>query len=230
MKPLIITIASILMLSSCNSTINKKIDIATAKEDIETLKAKYKNDYTEADFEFLTKSMAGNILKKAFSGENLDEKIKLDKTYKDILEESKAKRLEYETKLGEYNLEVERFKTIIKAGITDRRVDGKYEYEKELGLYILFENKGEKDIKAVKGHFEVYDLFDNFIRRLSLEQTELIKAKSKVNAGFVWTVGYNEDMKKIAYQDLTNLNFIWFPEIIIYADGTKDTAPALPEK
>lgn len=230
MKHLIITISSIFILSSCSSPIDKTINLKTAKEDIESLKIKYKDDYTESDFEYLKNTMAGGIFAKAMLGDKVDENIKLEKTYKDVLEEAKSKRVAYENKMMEYNKSIDEFKNIITAGVNNKRVDGEYEYEREVGLNVIFENKSDKTINGVKGYFEVYDMFDNLIHRLNFQHTEPIKAKSKSEQGFFWKVGYNEEMKKVAYEDLNKLRFKWFPETIIYEDGNKETAPALPEK
>lgn len=91
-KITICLIIAIFSLSSCNNVIDKNVSLETAKDDIKEIKEKYKDEYTEEDFDALSNKLAGNVFGTFLAkGEDAAKGIKFEKTYKEYLEEAKKK-------------------------------------------------------------------------------------------------------------------------------------------
>ena len=92
------------MITSCNNVIDKKVSLETAKEDIKEIREKYKDEYTESDFDALSEQLAGNVFGTFLAkGEDAAKGVKFEKTYKEYLDEAKKERLEKEKIIAELN-------------------------------------------------------------------------------------------------------------------------------
>lgn len=95
------------------------------------------------------------------------------------------------------------------------------EYEDTITITFVFENKGNKDIKAFKGEAVFKDAFGELIKKSNLTYDEGIKAGQKMN----WngSMKYNQfmdDHKKFRDTELENMKFEWRPKAIIFTDGS----------
>lgn len=231
-KTLFYLILSLGILSSCNDTINKKVSIETAKEDIKQIKEKHKGEYTDADFESLTDELTGNILRTVLAkGEDAAKGIKFDKTYKDYLEEAKKNRLEKE-KLAQEAKKMEAEKTAKMNMAAVVTIYG-YEYHKanyensEYRDYHIFnyaiQNKTPKEIKALKFHFNIYNaLGDELGNGFEMSFTDdRVKPNSTYQDSMMFDANsYSSEDNKIASSKFENLKFNITIDKIVYSDGS----------
>lgn len=165
-KITIYSIVAIFSLSSCNNVIDKKVSLETAKEDLKEIKEKYKDEYTEEDFDALSNELAGNVFGTFLAkGEDAAKGIKFEKTYKEYLEEAKKERLEKEKlaaeakkKEAEKNAKMNAATVISIYGYNFHKADSNnYEFQDYHIFKYAIKNKSSKEIKAVKFHFNIYN-------------------------------------------------------------------------
>lgn len=95
------------------------------------------------------------------------------------------------------------------------------EYEDRINITFVFDNKGQKDIRAFKGVTKFKNLFGEEIYSTNLSYDAGIKAGSRKN----WngSLQYNQFIAshvKLRDTDLSNMKFEWIPKAIIFADGS----------
>lgn len=207
-------------LFSCSNPIERKYSEATLSED---LKAIYEHDKPDSAS---IKGILGYMMLAAFTKENLT-----GKTYKEILALQKeavtkldaaqkeqgllaAKALQEETekrdKLGK----------VLTVAMYDKGFESG-DYQKYLTYGLAFENKTDKDIRAVKGSLLINDLFDEKITSLTITYDVPLKAKSTAKESY--TTDYNQFTDKdvlLRSKKIEDLKIIWNPEKIIFSDGT----------
>lgn len=91
-----------------------------------------------------------------------------------------------------------------------------------IDIELAFQNKGNKDISAIKGITHFNDVFGDNIKSINLSYDDGVKANS--TATYNGSIHYNQFMdedKKLLNTDLNKLKFIFEPQIILFTDGTK---------
>ncbi|WND04496.1 hypothetical protein [Acinetobacter soli] len=91
-----------------------------------------------------------------------------------------------------------------------------------IDIELAFQNKGNKDISAIKGITHFNDVFGDNIKSINLSYDDGVKANS--TATYNGSIHYNQFMdedKKLLNTDLNKLKFIFEPQIILFSDGTK---------
>ena len=86
---------------------------------------------------------------------------------------------------------------------------------------VAYENKGDKDIRAVKGSLLITDLFDQKIKAINLVEDEGIPAGEIVKKSY--TTDYNQFMDedtRLRSKSIKDLKVVWTAEKIIFGDGT----------
>lgn len=172
------------------------------------------------------------LMRTTFSGGGLEGKTvgKLIEEQRKILadaetKDKEAKRLAEEAAKKEVQVAAELSKYIVVAPFKKSFHNANWqsqEYEDTISITFVFENKGNKDIKAFKGEAVFKDAFGELIKKSNLTYDEGIKAGQKMN----WngSMKYNQfmdDHKKFRNTELENMKFEWKPIAIIFADGSK---------
>lgn len=206
------------MVISCSSPLNKKFNEDTSKEDLTAIKSKIDSSQF-----FL---LAGTMLRL-----KLQEKKLEDMTYKEILEQGKKWKIDEEEKQKEQKVLAE--KARIEAEIKAKKLSEsvivscyekgftKYNYEDYITYKFIIHNKPDKNIRAVKGSLTFYNLFDEKIKSLNLVYDQTIKTKEKVT--YNATTDYNQfkdSDKALKNKDLEDMKVKWFPEKVIFENGT----------
>ncbi len=91
---------------------------------------------------------------------------------------------------------------------------------------LAFQNKGNKDIAGVKGKTVFKDIFGDVIKIVNLSYDDGIPAGKSVT--WVGRLDYNQFEQndiKLGAVDMAKLQFSFEPETVIFADGTKISAP-----
>lgn len=217
MKKLILLIILSLVIS-CSSSLNKKFNEDTSKEDFTAIKS----EIDSSQFFLLARTMLR--LK-------IQEKKLEDMTYKEILEKGEEWKIEEEERQKEQKelAEKARIEAEIKAKkLTESVIVScyekgftKYNYEDYITYKFIIHNKSDKNIRAVKGSLTFYNLFDEQIKSLNLVYDQIIKAKEKVT--YNATTDYNQfrdSDKDLKNKNLEDMKVKWFPEKVIFEDGT----------
>lgn len=216
-----LTIAGLLFtLTSCNNPLNKKYNEDNLDKDLKEIVESKKADTTDMGY------IAMYIMRAKMLGEKLE-----GKTYNDILENAKELRKKAEKEEAEAKAladkvakeeqeKREMFGKILTVALYDK---GYYkgDWEDYLTYEVAYENKGNKDIKAVKGSLLITDLFDQKIKAINLVEDEGIPAGKIVKRSY--TTDYNqfldEDTRLIS-KSIKDIKVVWTPEKIIFGDGT----------
>jgi len=219
MKKALLMLAISTVFIACNSSLDKKFSDKTTKEDIQTILEE--TDSTSY------KLIVSSILRYGLQGKKLE-----DYTYRELLEEGKRWKAEQEKTEQEHKALAEKaaleeskrvkrlqevvFVTCYKKGYKE------YDYRDYITYGFAFNNKTNKDIRAVKGSILFNDLFDEKISSLNLTyDSYIIPAGTSIN----WeaTSDYNQFLDtdvRLKNKDLKDLKVVWIPEKIIFVDGT----------
>lgn len=208
----LLNIIFLLLLSSCNSPMDKTYNAATYQEDIESIRQS--NKVSEDDIQLLTKyilvsKLAGNDLQ----GKSYDEILDKIKEIRNAnSNESDQAKLNAEAKrerlhpLLNVNLSEKTFSTINK---------------KDCFTYtVIFQNTSSKNIKMIVGNISINDLLDREIKKIDILLDENLKAGATLKK--TYTVEYdhsNENDKRIRSKELVDMRVNWNPEKIIFEDG-----------
>lgn len=97
----------------------------------------------------------------------------------------------------------------------------KGDWEDYLTYGVAYENKSEKDIRAIKGSMLITDLFDTKIKEINLVEDDGIPAGKIVKKSY--STDYNQFMDedtRLRSKDLKDIKAVWRPEKIIFVDGS----------
>lgn len=209
-----------LTLFSCNSPLDKTYNEDTLETDLKEIVESKKVDTTDLNY------IGMYIMRANMLGESLE-----GKTYNDILKNArelrkKAEADEAEEKAladkaaQEEKLKREVFSKTLTVALYDK---GYFEgdYEEYLTYKVAYENKGTKDIRAIKGELLITDLFDTEIKRITMVEDNGLLAGQKMNK--TYTTDYNQFMDEdtqLRSKDMEDIKVFWIPEKIIFNDGT----------
>lgn len=215
-----IALVAAVTLTSCNNPLNKKYSEQNLDKDLKEIMESKKADTTDMTY------IAMYIMRAKMLGEKLD-----GKTYNDLLDNAKELRKKAEKEeadakaLADKAANEEREKRALFANIlTVALYDKGYykaDYEDYLSYEVAYENKGDKDIRAVKGSLLITDLFDTKIKQINLVEDEGIPAGKTVKKSY--TTDYNQfmdDDTRLRSKSIKDIKVVWTPEKIIFADGT----------
>ncbi|GLB52442.1 hypothetical protein NBRC110019_14820 [Neptunitalea chrysea] len=213
MKKILLLVLISIAFYSCSGPLGKNYSDDTFIEDAKAIKES--GDLDDAESEMLM----GWILKAKLKGDSLE-----GKTYKEILKEAKDYKQEQEALAEKARIEEEEKRQKLGAALTVAMYNKGYEeydYDKYLTYSLVFENKTDKEIRAFKGSLAINDLFDAEIKTINLTIDEPIKAGETYKG--TYTTDYNQfrdEDKRLKNKDMKDLNVVWTPEKIIFADGT----------
>lgn len=215
----------LLLLLGCNNAKDQKF---TGKNTDEVLdKIKKSKDLTGEE----TGLLMGAMMRYSMTNQSLE-----GKRVKDIIAEQKkiaaemeakekeAKRLAEEAAKKEAAIAAELAKYIAVAPFKKSFHKADFmsgEYEDRMNISFVFENKGQKDIRAFKGVAKFKDLFGEEIHSSNISHDETVKAGSKKNWG--GSLKFNQfiaSQVKLRDTDLSNMKFEWIPKAVIFSDGT----------
>lgn len=233
MKKIIIYLfVAIFSLSSCNNVIDKKVSLETAKDDIKEIKEKYKDEYTEADFEALSNKLVGNVFGAFLTkGEDAAKGLKFEKTYKEYLEEAKKERLEKEKLAVEAKKkEAEKIAKMNAATVVTiygynfhKANSNNYEFQDYHIFKYAVKNKSSKEIKAVKFHFNIYNSLGDEMGKgyeMSLTNDRIQPDSTFQNSMMFDANSYSSDDNKLASANFEDLKFEIVVDKIVFSDGT----------
>lgn len=234
-------VLSIFVLSSCSlDPIDKNYSKHTAEDDFRRIKEISNED--SADVALLGKYMVEHGL----AGPQV---MEIHATYHDILEEAKKEKERYEIekrKKGKINQvdiakshEMEKLKNLKKVLYVDFVREENTEDEtaeinpkkgkkpapvvnKNLITFdVMFKNTGEKDIRAIKGDINFYDIFHSEIKKVTFTSFKQVNIGDSIVQKF--TIDLNEVNKPGNTYSGLNKDFIkveWLPDRLIYTDDT----------
>ncbi len=100
--------------------------------------------------------------------------------------------------------------------------------DEKLVVRFGYKNNSNKDIGGVKGTIDIQDLFGDELSGFNISNDTTIKAGGTTtwtgSRSVQYSLNNNNDRK---FAELTDDKFklIWNPKIVVFADGTKLTAP-----
>lgn len=219
MKLFLLLLSASLVLFSCSNPTERKYTKETVSDD---LKAIWEHDKDSTAI----KSIIGYMMISAFTKEDLT-----GKTYKEIIElqqaaKAKIEKAEEEQKilaakaLQEVGERREKLGQVLTVALFDKDFY-KEDYQSYLSYGLAFQNKSDKEIRAVKGVLIINDLFDELIKTVNITYDTPIPAMGLKKANF--TTEYNQfrdEDQRLNSKNLQDLKVVWNPEKIIYTDGT----------
>lgn len=210
----------LLAVVSCSNPMNKKYDEKTLEADMKEIKEK--NKLSEED----TKTFAGWLLLSKLANKDLT-----GKTYQQILDEAKNYKKEQEELAAKAKAEekakAEKMKNAATVTIYDyayhpANMDN-YELQDSHIFKYAIQNKSNKEIKALKFHFRIYnslgdELGDGY--EMSLTDDRIAPLATYKNAASFDANKYNNADNKIANSKFSDLKFDIAVDKIVYSDDT----------
>lgn len=225
MKKIVIILLSAFIISGCKSILDKEINPKSFNDDFKKIETKYQKEYTKGDFEKF-KDRTGNKFIASVFGVNSNEKI----TYRSILDTIKSERLRYEFGMNNYNNALKKMQDEIEIRVSEKQYSkGSYDFEGKFGMLYTIKNNSSKKIEALKGILKVYDLMDNELYGVYINQSKTMLPKDSVEFGEWFKVPYgNGNDLLLSKTSIDKLKFVFFPETFIFSDGTKEQIPDKP--
>ena len=215
----IILLLSALLIISCSNPMNRKYDETKLEEDAKAIKESGKLSDDDA------KMLVGWIMMSKLGGKDLK-----NKTYNDILNEAKdykkqqeelaekAKK-EKQEKIDKYSKALT-FTVFDKGFVKSDIMNGIY--EDKITFDIAIQNKTNKEIRAIKGPLNFYDLFGEELFSANYTQEDVIKPNEVYKTQI--SIDYNQftdGHKTLNNKSLKDLKFEYVPEKIIFTDGSE---------
>lgn len=202
-----------ILLASCTSTLDKKVNLETLKSDLAEIKKDTAAGYTAEDFTALKSYVEGYAMGKALLDEKTLAKVKI-RTYRDVLDESKKQRLYVDS--------------ITKIMKNDLRLFGLYsahakqDFQDYYVMLFEVENHSGKSISAFRGALKMWDQFGDTLGAFTVEYDSVIAPNETKKIEQVWEIeAYNSNVNKLSSTPFDKLKFWWYPEQIIFSDGSK---------
>ena len=206
--------ALILLLSSCNNPLNKTYSEKSYEKDKQMLKESKKlkkeeletldyyiseaKDYTDTLIEGMTYS---ELLIKAKDAEAKQNAINAS-----IKKESEERMQKMDSTLNV---------TLTSTGFVEQ------DYEDFLFYVLSFENKSNKDIKAIKGILVINDLFGKEIKDMNIVFDKGVKSRESKKMTYNYRYNpYNDSDNLMKGKTINEVKFIWVTQHIIFSDGT----------
>lgn len=171
----------------------------------------------------LRSSLSGKDFEGKTVGQIIEEQRKLaveqeskEKEAKRLAEEALRKEAQVAAELSKYLMVTPFKKSFLKS---DYRSGN---YEDTITIGFVFENKGDKDIRAFKGTTVFKNLFGDKIKEIPLIYDQGIKSGEKKN--WYGSLKYNQFMsedQKLRNTELENMKFEWKSKAIMFKDGSK---------
>ena len=213
--------------TSCQQSIK---DIEVTEENRETLFEEIKDskDLTLGEVQLLQAYVVRTGLQNALSGGEAS--IPTGKTIGSMIEDQRSwtaeeKNREAEEKARQEKAQAEEERqreqlrgvlsvTVYEKGFT------KSNYQKYITLKLRYENTSDKDIRGFKGVVVFNDLFGDLIKRVTLKEDDVLKAKKSRRVSR--TIDYNQFIdsdQSLNSKEIDNLAIRWEPDTILFADG-----------
>jgi len=213
MKKLSLLLVLVSITISCSSPLDKLYNERTVEQDAKEIKESGKLSDEDA------KLLIGWILKSKLSGKEIE-----GKSYSEIIKDAKNFKKEQRELAEKTKREEEAKRQRLGSALTVamyKKGYQEYDYQEYITYSLAFENKTDKEIRALKGKLTINDLFDTKIKSISLTIDERITSKGTHKG--TYTTDYNqfkdEDVR-LKSKDLDDLKVVWTPEKIIFSDGT----------
>ncbi|MFN0048050.1 MAG: hypothetical protein ACKVOU_02880 [Cytophagales bacterium] len=225
MKPIIriILIAiSTITLFSCGDALKEKYSKKTAEGDLERIAAIKRLD--SADYELMTNYMLKNRL--------IDPDLKhIDQTYAEILIEAKNDK----ERIEKAKLNSNKIKDNTSQFVNDHQdhmhstlimIPERSEIRKDWSnkntffYKMVFVNPGNKTIRAFKGKFTFYDVFNTELKSINLTFNDSIQSFDTLR--YTSSIDFNNLKETDIYvtSDYKDLKVVWQPTKILFKDGT----------
>jgi hypothetical protein len=153
---------------------------------------------------------------------------------KQKVEEAQAEALKARA-LAEHNAAIAHMKHLVTFAMVSKTYVPKNIYAERFNDRVTFviaiKNNSPKNIAGVKGVIVFQDMFGSPIKRMNLSLDESIPARGeKIFDRYYMDVNqFESEDQKLAGTDLQKMKVIFEPEMIVFADGSKETAPEAQE-
>jgi hypothetical protein len=229
----ILLFAGLISLASCTNTLDKKVNVATFKEDLAEIKKSA--NYDSTDYETLAFAVGMTTL--------LGKNEKIDQTYRQALDELKAERvkkeqealrvkMEYEKALAAWQKNFDVVNNAVSVKVLKKGFEqDRYGFEKKLWFAYSITNNSGKDIDGIKGGVLFYDKFGDRLAANGLTYEKPLKNGQTIN--YTLYYDYNQFIDrdvKLKNSDLDKLKIEWEPGVILFNDGTSLQVEDKPEE
>jgi len=215
----------LMLIYSCSNPLDNKYSEETLEQDAEKIKESGELNSTELSLlgEYIAwNKMTGKKIEGRTYAEMLEEAKEIRKKQEEEKREQKElaekARKEEEKRIAKLNqvLTV----SIFDIGAVKKGYVGE-EWIDEIIYHFVYENKSDKEIRAIKRTIIINDVFGDEIKKLGVKCDKNIQAGKIIKEKRYYNYNdYKKSDKKIVNSKMKDLKFIWKPEIIMYTDGS----------
>ena len=176
----------------------------------------------------LFSSEKGSIPPGTTVGEAID--LQRDFEAKEKLKEAQAEALKARAK-AERDAAIEKMNHLITFAVVSKGLSPKNfyagQYSNRIDFVFAIKNNTAKAIAGVKGAVQFRDMFDTTIENIGISVDQTIPANSeKTISGYGKDINeFKDDDSKLAVTDLAKMKVSFSPQMIVFADGSRATAP-----
>lgn len=199
---------------SCTETIDKKIVITEYKDNIESIRKNHK-EYSDEDYATASNKLNPATFKAFTTGE-----MKVEKTYRQLLDESKAENLKNKKIEDDFKADTAKLRDVFSLTATE----GEYNYLSEAGLdgyrtVIKIKNNSDKEITGLKGNLVLLTEKGEELATLSMDFENRFPAQYE-DEGEITSILFQDDkILELKALPFNKLKQEWRPYKIIYIDG-----------
>lgn len=215
-------------LVACTTTIDKKIVLADYQNNIKEIQNK-NTDYTPDDY-----TKASKLLDKYAFKSVSDGKSSLDKTYRQLLDEAKASNATDTLIIKEYNKQLNELKQTVIISVDTAQYFNEYSpvlktNYKTFIAQIELTNKSPKQITGIEATLLVKNKAGDVIKKCFIELADkLDTGVSRKDAREYPIVESVDNLFELEANAPDRYTYDWEIEKIIFADGSRLTAPQKP--
>jgi hypothetical protein len=229
MKRIILGLSIICLLFSVVGCGNRTKNIRITEQNKETVFQQIKDskDLTAGELRMLMVYVMRDSMSSAFTG---GKPAYIGKTIGEIINEQEKTEKDSQKMVEEAQKEEEKLaqqlsSTLAVAVYKKGYVPADYSsgsYDDYISLSLTINNLGAKEIRAFKGKLSIKDLFGSLISNYAFDYDKKLKPGQNIRMTSFWKCNRFVDAdNKVRETNLENLKITWFPEAIIFSDGTR---------
>ena len=163
-------------------------------------------------------------------GKAIDEqrKFKADAALEEVKQQALKAKLQAEREAAIKPMREAITVTLVSKQISTERGYSGMVMDEKLDITFGYKNNSVKDVSGVKGRVSIRDLFGDEISAFQVSNDGTIKAGQTAtwagSRSLRFAMGSNKD-RKLAELGDDKFTMVWEPQVLVFADGTKLTAP-----
>jgi|SRR5690554_635670 len=220
MKKLILILSTTAFMFSCSSPLDKKVVIGEFADVMEQLKVNHP-EYSEADFERAGEDVNKSLFGSMMSGESL----KVETTYRELLDNAKAKNEELARAKAAKEAEREKLRKEFEIAVTNGEYfhdSGKYSLSINNYRYVIkLNNHSNKAVTAFQGRIVFRNEKGDELLSSYIDEAFKFPAGETAEATETTSISSRDNLTELEALPFDKITAMWEPSLLIFEDGSR---------